>query len=209
MSDWRTSHFNLMKSFVMYINKVSDKFILKGGTSLLMCYNLDRFSEDLDFDGFDISFLDYVKKFIKEYKQRVNPNASYRIGKNTDTVKRAFIHYGSSKPLKIEVSYRKKVISQTEYTIINGIRVYSVQSILLMKINDFNQRDKLRDLYDIVFLFHNYSFNPIILEQLRDAIAYKGVEQFDFLLHNQSDELINSDRLLEGFLSMYYALGLR
>lgn len=209
MADWRDAHYNLMKSFVYFLNRMTKKFPLKGGTALLMCYNLDRFSEDLDFDGFDPNFLSYVERFKNEYNKQSQVQITYRVGKNTDTVKRVFIHYGYSKPLKVEVSYRKKSISSTDICIINQIHVYSIQSIMLMKINAFNQRDKLRDLYDIVFMYHHYSFNQLVISQLRDAISYKGIEQFDFLVSNQHDDLINVNRLMEGFLSMYYGLGLR
>ena len=43
---------NVMKDLLLFINKY-DKHttILKGGTSLMFCYKLDRFSEDLDLDS--------------------------------------------------------------------------------------------------------------------------------------------------------------
>lgn len=209
MSDWRELHYDIMRSFVSYINTESDNFILKGGTSLLLCYKLDRFSEDLDFDGFKSNFFYLVDRFII-FMCRKGYSLSYRKGKDTETVKRAFIHYGGNKPLKVEVSYRKKSLYPGEVTIINNIRVYSICSIFSMKLNAFLGRDKLRDLYDIVFIYKNYNncLNSSLLYQLREAVAYKGIEQFDFLIKDQKDVLINNDKLLEDFLSMYYSLGL-
>lgn len=51
MKDWRPEHGKTIYSFLEYLNKRSDNFILKGGTALLTCYELDRFSEDIDLDG--------------------------------------------------------------------------------------------------------------------------------------------------------------
>lgn len=199
-----------MCKFISYLNSVSDKFVLKGGTSLLLCYNLDRFSEDLDFDGFSSNFFGVVDKFVVGMNSN-GYSISYRIGKDTDTVKRAFIHYGGEKPLKIEVSYRKKRLFPNEVAVINGIKVYNINSILSMKLNAFNGRDKIRDLYDIVFIYSRYRnyIDSSLLFQLRDAIAFKGVQQFDFLIKDQTDEFIDNDKLLDGFLSMYYDLGLQ
>ena len=203
-------YFNVMKDFLMFLNSKSDRFVLKNGTALSMCYNLDRFSEDIDLDGFDKNnFFKIIELFVLEAKKKY-PTISYRKGKNTDTVKRAFIHYGGIKPLKVEVSYRLKSISNEEYCKINGIVVYNIQNILSFKLNAFNSRNKIRDLSDIVFIYMNYKkhINKNLIDMLSDAIAFKGIEQFDYLIKNQTDELIDNDKLAENFLSMYYDLGL-
>ena len=53
----RKLHFEIIKDFLLYLNRVSKDYILKGGTSLMTCYGLDRFSEDIDLDGFNKNFL--------------------------------------------------------------------------------------------------------------------------------------------------------
>lgn len=94
-------HGEVIKSFIEFINSISRKFILKGGTSLMLCYNLDRLSEYIDLDGIDKeNIIPYVESFCKLNTFKCN------INKNTDTVKRCMIHYGGSKPLKIEVYMR-------------------------------------------------------------------------------------------------------
>lgn len=79
-----------------------------------------------------------------------------------------------------------------------------------MKLNAFNHRDKIRDLYDIIFIYQNYKkiLPAILIEQLRDAFAHKGIEQFDFLIKYQQDELINTDELANNFLNTFNELGL-
>lgn len=87
--NWRDKHYSIMSDFIKYINNISNKFILKGGTSLMLCYGLTRFSEDIDLDGFDKNFIKIVDKWIQRHN-----DFTYRVGKNTDTFKRVFIHYG-------------------------------------------------------------------------------------------------------------------
>jgi len=43
---------------------------------------------------------------------------------------------------------------------------------------------------------------------LRSAFEHKGNEQFDYLVREQHDELINDKKLADDFLSMYDKLGL-
>lgn len=43
MSDWRILHGEIIKDFLYFLNYKSNKFVLKDGTSLMMCYNLTRF----------------------------------------------------------------------------------------------------------------------------------------------------------------------
>jgi hypothetical protein len=121
------------------------------------------------------------------------------------------INYGNDeKPLKIEVSYRKKIIEPSEYTRIKGITVYNIDDICRMKMNAYISRDKIRDLYDLSFICNNYweRLSNSTIKSLRDCVSFKGLEQFDYLIKTQSDELINNDKLAEDFLEMYDKLGL-
>ena len=79
-----------------------------------------------------------------------------------------------------------------------------------MKANAYISRDRLRDLYDITFICNNYweQLSDTVKLLLRETIRHKGIEQFDYLIHNQADELIDSDKLAENFLEMYDRLGL-
>lgn len=196
-----------MVNFIIFLNKYSKSYILKGSTSLIVCYNSDRFPEDINLDALcskNDDIIDIINNFCKQN------NLNYRIAKNTDTVKRCMIHYNGKKPLKIEVSYRRKNIACTEYTIINNILVYTIQSLLMFKLNAYLNRDKIRDLYDITFICKNYT-NYIPKElytQLSNAISYKGIEYFDYIISTQSDELIDNDKLASDFLEMFYWLGL-
>ena len=40
--DWQTNHGNFIEAFLLFLNKQTDQFVLKGGTALSLCYGLDR-----------------------------------------------------------------------------------------------------------------------------------------------------------------------
>jgi len=43
MIGWRKEHGEAIAAFTKYLNEKTDNFVLKGGTALYLCYNLDRF----------------------------------------------------------------------------------------------------------------------------------------------------------------------
>ena len=49
---WMEAHKKTIEGILQEVNQKSDAYILKGETSLMECYNLTRFSEDIDFDRF-------------------------------------------------------------------------------------------------------------------------------------------------------------
>ena len=202
----RQLHANVIISFIHTLNSRTKNYILKGGTSLMLCYGLDRFSEDIDLDAFNTKegIEPFVQEFCKSYKY------TYRVAKNTETVKRYMIHYGSDKPLKVEISYRRSKISQTEVTNINNILVYTIENLLTFKLNAYNSRDKIRDLYDVTFICRTYwnYLSDMQKTAVQDALSYKGLDYFDMLIRTQADELIDSNKLASDFLDLYAKLGL-
>jgi predicted nucleotidyltransferase component of viral defense system len=202
---WKDEHYKVICDFMVWLNTCSNYYVLKGGTALMLCYNLNRFSEDIDLDGVEYDIEDIVKKFciLRKY--------TYRVAKDTLTVKRYMVHYGSAKPLKVEVSYRAKKVDSAETTSIKGILVYNIQSLLQQKINAYSGRDKIRDLHDMVFIGVNYwnGLNLQVKSALRNALEYKGLDYLDYLLNTQADELIDSDYLLTNFITLWEMLGLR
>lgn len=73
-----------------------------------------------------------------------------------------------------------------------------------MKLNAYENRDKIRDLYDITFIVSNY-FNMLDsrdIRRLSNALSMKGLEHFDYLITTQSDELINSNILVDRYLEI-------
>lgn len=211
MRDWKVLHKRIIFDFASYLNSISDKFVLKGGTSLMLCYGLTRFSEDIDLDGVSnrVDFFKCVDRFVETFRNKY-PGISYRKAKDTDTCKRAFIHFGQKKPLKVEVSYRD-IVNAQDCVRINGIRVYDIDTLMIKKTFAFSHRDKIRDLYDITFIYKHYKSLLCYktLQMLRDVVSHEGLDKFDFIMKYQRDDLIDNNELTEAFLNMYYALGLR
>ena len=153
MDQWKIKHKKIIDDFLRFLNRDNDRYILKGGTSLMECYNMDRFSEDIGLNGIldqkETSGDDIIEK-IAAYTEM--NGFGYRVAKNTDTVKRCFIHYGGEKPLKVETSFRDQSVSRENITRINGILVYKIDPLMMQKCLAYQQRDKIRDLYDVSFI---------------------------------------------------------
>lgn len=98
------------------------------GIALSRCYELDRFPEDIELVGH--------KQDIKELTRRFCDRFGFTMGvaKDASTVKRCVIVCGElEKPLKIEVSYRNQQISEQDWQIVGGIKVYSIDALARMK----------------------------------------------------------------------------
>jgi len=106
LAPWQQDHKDVIHQFLKQMNTVSSSFILKGGTALMECYGLDRFSEDIDLDASRVKLHGFIDDFCK------SSGYSYRIAKDTPTVNRFMIDYGSpmNKRLKVEISYRNMLI---------------------------------------------------------------------------------------------------
>jgi predicted nucleotidyltransferase component of viral defense system len=203
--DWRVRHGEVISEFMRTLNAQSRDYVLKGGTALYLCYQLDRFSEDIDLDGRAKGMAALVERFCQDR------GYTFRVAKDTDTVERCMVNYGNAeKPLKIEVSYRRKEIGEEETDTVNGILVYKIEPLCIMKVNAYTHRDKIRDLYDVTFICGRYynQLSPQAVSLLRSAVEYKGIEQFDYIIQNQQDDLIDNEKLSEDFLGMYDRLGL-
>lgn len=210
--EWQKAHGMIINDFMNVLSGNNDnEFILKGGTALMLCYGLDRFSEDIDLDKNkgSGSLLKIIDHFCcaRGYESR--------IAKNTNTTQRVMIKYSEDdrqKPLKIEMSMRRgRAIPAEEITTKNGIVTYIPDVLTDMKIEAYLGRDAIRDLYDLCYLYNNYKGEILdrTFSRIERALSVKGLEQFDYLIHTQQDELINNDQLMQNFLTMYDDLGLR
>jgi predicted nucleotidyltransferase component of viral defense system len=205
LKPWQIEHKKIIQDVLKTLNEETDAFILKGGTALMTCYKLDRFSEDID--------LDSTHKRMKEFVRRYSNNHGYnfRIAKDTPSVQRFFVNYGNDeKPLKIEVSFRNHHIPKEFVTNVDGIEVYTIDRLAQLKASAYQNRDKIRDLYDLCFICdkHFKELEPRTVVQIQDALAYKGLDYFDYIVNTQKDPLIDPDKLADSFLKMYDKLDL-
>ena len=93
---------------------------------------------------------------------------------------------------------------------INGIKVYSIEDLALMKASAYSARDTIRDLFDLSFICNNYlsELSEPVVNSIRANVLSKGIEQFDYILATQDDPLIDKDLLAENFLTMHGRFGL-
>ena len=119
--------------------------VLKGGTALLLCYGLDRFSEDLDFDApkrFNIS------PRVERILSRHTTDFEVKTVKDTSTVQRIKSLYAGlagDRLLKIETSFRTPS-AKVQVQVVDGIRTYSIATLIDQKINALANRTAARDL---------------------------------------------------------------
>lgn len=204
---WQIKHSEIIYLFLTFLSSQTKDFILKGGTALHVCYELDRFSEVIDLDAKSQGV--EIESFIKQFAS--TNNCLYRIAKNTDTVKRYMINYGNSNhPLKIEISFRNKNISKEEFAEIKGIVVYALDALSEQKSIAYSARDRIRDLYDLTFICKRWWDILSVRSKsiVRTAIQHKGLEQCDYIMQNQDDKLINKSKLADDFLEIYDKIGL-
>jgi len=146
--------------------------VLKGGTALLFCYGLNRFSEDLDYD---CPTRHNLAASIRKALATIDKNVKIEVVKAGENVTRYRIQcetpHGAVK-LKIETSHRDKA-DPKETTIIDGIKVYKIEALVRMKINALEKRTTARDLFDVHFLVskHPAAFTPETKKRLLKLVA--------------------------------------
>ena len=191
------AHLKIISDLLTFINKNTNDFILKGGTALMFCYGLDRFSTDIDLDG-KRKLNTIIKNFCKE------KNFEYSLKKNTDYVERYVIHYDNDKTLKVEVSHRKYNLYSKEPIIKNSINTYSIEDLFSFKVDCLNQRVKIRDFYDICFIYNNYQkyLRKEDIFRLEDFLDRNEGNYYEYLINTQEDKYIDKNKFENYYIKM-------
>lgn len=162
LSPERQRHLTLMRRIAQAVTvNTGDNFVLKGGTALLLGYGLPRFSSDLDFDGRRTT-TDLTRSIESGAQAAAVAPQTLTARKDTPTTKRYMLHYTGSATtaplrLKIEASFRRaNDISEDEVTVINGIRMYTIERLAPLKVDAFLDRTLGRDVFDTAFLLARY-----------------------------------------------------
>jgi predicted nucleotidyltransferase component of viral defense system len=215
LEPYKLERLEIMHRILSKVNRGvnSDNFVLKGGTGLLLCHGLDRFSEDIDLDA---SRKVNIEKEILMACNEMDKYASISVAKDTGTVLRYKVDYESIRsekyPLKVEISLRNKPMLLSKLNvieIIKGIRVYSLKDLLNMKQVAFLQRDKVRDFYDIYWCLKNRPdlFDDNVARQVLESLHYKGVDTIvEVLKEEASDDHIltklDADSVMIEFMTL-------
>lgn len=174
----QAEHLEVMTEICHSFNRKGLPMVLKGGTALRLCYGLDRFSEDLDFDcakslnlessiGAVFSQLGKTKQLLR------NPDIS--VTKDTQTVKRYRIIYAEDINLKLETSLRGTP-NDDDLVELNGILTYKIERLIQQKLRALNGRTAARDLHDVIYLYENFF----------DSFGQEEFDEIEALYRNQS-----------------------
>ena len=176
-------HVALMRAIAQELtSRTGAAFVLKGGTALLLAYDLPRFSIDL------------TESIQAGAAAAQLPVHSLRDAKHTPTVHRQMLHYRDDvmRPLKIEVSYRQaQQIDEDDVTTINGIRTYRLEKLASLKIDALVNRTKARDIFDTSFLLHRYpeAISDDDLTRIDQLIDLIGLNDLEAIM--QDDDILN------------------
>jgi len=151
------------------MGKLNVPFYLTGGTALSRCYLAHRWSDDLDFfSNADLDFSEHVKRFFRDVLVKFQHDLSSDV--ITEDFCRTFIQ-NNNEVLKIEfVNDVSHYVGRTHF--IKGIQFDNIKNILCNKLTALIGRDEPKDVFDIIFIAKNYSFNwkHIFLEAKEKAI---------------------------------------
>ena len=182
----------------IYKQKGSENLSFIGGTAIRIVYGSSRFSEDLDFDNFGLSFAEFGKMldsvigdmenkgFLLEF--RILEKGAYHCYiKFPEILKISGLpnQPGEKILVRIDAVHKKKLIEPRQY-ILDGFDVYrrilvnSIDIILSQKLITIIQRkrEKGRDFYDTSFLFGSTDPN---YEYLKKQYNIDKSELFDKL----------------------------
>ena len=184
-------HERFMRSICEDIAKNKLPITLKGGTALLLCYGLDRHSEDIDLDSNKKNDLTHI---IQDAAKKLNIDIQkISLPKDTETVRRYKVAYTQghiAKSLKIETSLRHGY-DKEKTVLINNIQTYKKSHLVYLKIAAFQNRTVARDFHDLMFLANTdinirAELSPFIIEQ------FKQINPLFDKLHAayQDDELL-------------------
>jgi len=205
----QSSHVEIMRRVLAAVQDTP--LVLKGGTALLLCYGLDRFSEDLDFDA--------AKKLnlesrIENALAPVTTKLRITRTKDTDTVQRYRIEYsdpsGIEGRLKLEVSCRG-IEDESQIIVRSGFRTYSITRLITQKLGALEGRTTARDLYDVAFLIRGFrsEFSPENVARLQ--LLFRDVNEIEgrFRPAFEEDDLFRhqAELLTDLILSIQESLG--
>jgi predicted nucleotidyltransferase component of viral defense system len=147
-----------------------DTLVFKGGTALMICQNLDRFSEDLDFTATTKNDAEKIITHIQKFLQEQDIETEVEHVETTPISKSFYLRFKgptyngtrqTTRKIEIDISFREDVKQETEPTRILHpykdtptfyIQCMSLEEILAEKIRAILTRQKARDVYDTEYL---------------------------------------------------------
>jgi predicted nucleotidyltransferase component of viral defense system len=209
-----------------YHQKESERILFKGGTALKIIYGSPRFSEDLDFSGYNVN-LSYVEKLVEDSLieiKREGLNVEMTESKETtggylSIIFFKFYDYKLRVQLEISLREERNIESQAKLITSNLLPAYTIlqlpeELLVIEKFEALFRREKPRDFFDIYFILRNrlvvqrdyiekHMVREKILEILKNRpIDFKGELKL-FLPINQHALLKDFDKILANEIEKY------
>ncbi len=191
----------LLELSLYSFSKFGNTLVLKGGTALYKFYNLNRFSEDLDFtmntrkiniEKMAQTLLSHasligIRGSLEEkrrYKNEINVRASFR-GPFYDGSKTSMTRITINISLRERPQYLTKAFLVPNYREIPSftVHVLDAKEILAEKIRAIMTREKPRDVYDLWFLLKRRIPIDEVLINKKLKINHISFEKKEFLGH--------------------------
>lgn len=199
-------HELVMRTFCEKLTAEKKPMVLKGGTALKLCYGLERFSEDLDFDSAVSLNLESFIETVFTSLGKTHPHLrspGITLVKDTKTVKRYRVEYGNSMSLKIETSMRGTP-NDNDVAVISNILTYKIGVLIGQKLAALKGRTAARDLHDVVFLLGAYfeEFNREVLAEVIDLYRSQSEVLSRFSAAYEEDTILNVSDLLQDMMRL-------
>lgn len=172
---------------LIYRQKASNQLFFTGGTALRLLYNLDRFSEDLDFDLGQINFAQIRKLLEQTANQLKRENIEVSLYQNI-TAKRSYFELrfpdllsvlklsaNAEEKLAVKLDFEKfwgghrpVAVVLERYGLLATVVALPLDQILVQKLFAYPHRRQTlpRDLYDIVWLISQKAkLDPLFLKK--------------------------------------------
>lgn len=193
---YQTSEQNIAREYCqhlflscLYRKKESERLLFKGGTALRIIFRSPRFSEDLDFSGYNFS-IEQINSLIDSIlvdisKEGIDTQKSVNLGTEGETsggyyaiVKLKLLEFDSEIRIQISLRNKEKLKSNTELIENDFIAPYTIvfleENILVQeKIQALLERAKSRDFFDLYFILRSrrlVKYVPQNIGNLREKI---------------------------------------
>lgn len=183
---------------IIFDSKIASSLSFIGGTALRIIYNTGRFSEDLDFDNFNLSKENFFKitEEVKSRLQLEGINTELQTSSKYDTYhyyikildllyqNKLSPHTNEKILIKVDTQAQgfnylpeKKILKK--FDVLTQINVTPLDVLLSMKINAIFTRKRVqgRDLYDVAFLCVHSKPNYAFLKQKLDVSNPKQLKE--------------------------------
>lgn len=190
-------HYELLDSLFKNNEAASLSFI--GGTAVRILYDSLRFSEDLDFDNFGLSFAQFeellkrtcrdmeYKGFLIEYRIVEKgayhcyvrfPKILHQTGLTPDTGRKILIRIDSEAKERL---YEPKNLFLNKFSVYRQILAAPAEILLAQKLVAilYRKREKGRDIYDVPFLMGFASPDFAYIEKLLGMDRAEFLRRFD------------------------------